>query len=132
MILNKNNYSLLYNKYKEFLYTKEHNILEQSFLNYYFRKSKFILEQKYNLRVGKTISENPIFVHFATNLKPFKNTCNNIFDFIEYKHSKYYFEYYDLVNSLAVSDEFKNKCNNVLPIINKLKELEIKFYGKDY
>ncbi len=44
MILNKNNYSLLYNKYKEFLYTKEHNILEQSFLNYYFRKSKYILE----------------------------------------------------------------------------------------
>ena len=131
MILNKNNYSLLYNKYEEFLYTKEHNILEQSFLNYYFRKSKYILEQKYNLRVGKTISENPIFVHFATDLKPFKNTCNDIFDFIEFKHSKYYFEYYDLMNSLNVTKEFKQKCNKVLPTINKLKELEDKFYGKD-
>lgn len=130
MILNKNNYNLLYNKYKEFLY-KNNSILEQSFLNYYFRKSKLILDPKYNLRVGKTISENPIFVHFATKLKPFKNTQKDIFNFIEFKHSKYYYEYYDLVNYLNVTEEFKRKCNEVLPTINKLKELENKFYGKD-
>ena len=121
IILKKSN--VLYNKYIEFLKTSTVDWVEQEFLNLHF-KSKKLLSEKYNIRVGYSKINDPVFLHFSTQYKPFDFNPTAYLSLLKCKTSKWYFKYFDYINTLNISKEFKLKCNYALKYINSLKQFE--------